>query len=94
MLPFDGQVQGRLQVDVLQVEPSAALTHQQLGHFDVVVERRQMQRRVAVVLLLVDDPRPGQFRQQDPHGAERVEREREREKKHIEISIETLQPVG
>ena len=62
VLSFHGQVERRLQVDVLQIEACTTLSNQQFGHFDVIVERGQMEGRVAVVLLLVDDPRTRQFR--------------------------------
>ena len=39
------------------------------SHLDVVVEGGEVERGVAVVLLLVHDPRPRQLRKQHPHRA-------------------------
>lgn len=44
------------------------LVHQQLSHLHMVVEGSQVQCSVTIVLLLIYDPRPGQFGQQHPHG--------------------------
>ena len=61
VLPLDGQMQSRLEIDILKIEMSSSLAHQELGHLDVVIESGQMQGRVAVIFLLVDDPRPRQL---------------------------------
>lgn len=61
VLPFDGQVEGRLEVYILEVQPCSANADKELSYFDVIVESRQVEGRVAVVLLLVHDPRPRKF---------------------------------
>lgn len=71
VLSFDGEVEGRLQVDVLQVHVRLAVEDELLGDLDVVVEGGEVEGRVTVVLLLVDDPAAGQLRQEDLHGAGR-----------------------
>lgn len=50
------------------LEPNTDMVDEKLGDFDVVVEGREMESSVAVVFLLVHDPRPGQLGQQRPHG--------------------------
>lgn len=70
VLALDGQMERRLKVDVLQVEPGPADADEQFRNLDVIIECSQVQSGVPVVLLLVNDPRPRQFRQQNPHRTE------------------------
>ncbi len=78
MLPLDGQMQGRLQVDVLQIELRPAGADEELGNFDVIVERGQVKGCVSVIFLLIDDPRARKLGQQHAHGT--AEREKEEKK--------------
>ena len=59
MLSLHGQMQGRLQVDVLDVHVSLALIDQQFGHLHVIVQGGKMKGGVSIVLLLVHDPMSG-----------------------------------
>jgi hypothetical protein len=44
------------------------LMDEQFGYLHMVIEGSQMQCSIAVILLLVHDPRPGQLGQQNPHS--------------------------
>ena len=69
VLALDGEMEGRLEVHVLEVHVGFAVEDELLGHFDVVVEGGEVQGRVAVVFFFVDDPGSGEFGQEDFHGA-------------------------
>jgi hypothetical protein len=70
VLPFDGEVEGRLEIHVLEVHVRLAVEDQLFGHLHVVVEGGEVEGSVAVVLFLVDDPRTRQLGQEDLHRAE------------------------
>jgi len=46
---------------------STDLVYEQLGNFNVIVKSSQVKSCVSIVLLLVDEPRSRQLRQQDSH---------------------------
>lgn len=61
VLSLDGEMQSRLQIDILQIQVGFSRTCQLFGDFDVIVEGGQMKGRVTVVLFLVNYPRPRKF---------------------------------
>ena len=68
VLSFNGQMQGCLQVDVLQIQLGSTSSDEKLGNFHVIVKCGQMKGRVSVVFLLIHDPRSRKLRQQHTHG--------------------------
>ncbi len=54
VLALDGEVEGSLLVDVLEVQVGLAQLDEEFRHLAVVVEGGEVEGRVAVVLLFVD----------------------------------------
>lgn len=67
VLSFDGEMQWRLEINVLQIEVGSSLLYEKLGDLHVIIQCCQMQCGISVVLFLVDNPRARKFGQQDAH---------------------------
>lgn len=62
VLSFDSQMQRRLEIHILSIQIRFSHIDQQLGNINMVVERSKVERCVAVVFLLLDNPRSVDFR--------------------------------
>lgn len=62
VLSFDSQMQRRLEIHILSIQIRFSHIDQQLGNVNMIVECSKVERCVAVVFLLLDNPRSVDFR--------------------------------